>query len=434
MPITRDTAVPSHCQARDLPEPGTVAIVGGGPAGLMAAEAAAALGARVTVYEARPSVGRKFLVAGRGGLNLTHSEPAAPFLARYGAARTHLAPLLERFGADAVRAWAAGLGVETFIGSSGRVFPVDFKAGPLLRRWVHRLHETGVRLCVRHRCTGLETDGTLRFDTPDGPRTVRPAACVLALGGGSWPHLGSDGAWVPWLSDLGVAVRPLQPANCGFDTPWSEWLASRFAGAPVKSVVASATAPDGSLVSQAGELMITATGVEGGVVYALSAALREAIVRHGVAWLRLDLTPGLEEPDLAERLARPRGSRSLASHLERLAGIRGVKAALLRERTPAEDLRDPRRLAARIKALTLPLQAPRPLAEAISSAGGVSLGALDAGLGVAGWRGLYCAGEMLDWEAPTGGYLLTACMATGLAAGQSAASHALGDGTALGAR
>jgi uncharacterized flavoprotein (TIGR03862 family) len=399
----------------------TLAVIGGGPAGLMAAETAAAAGLKVDVYDAMPSVGRKFLLAGKGGLNLTHGEPFETFLSRYGSRRSQLEPWLAEFGPAELRAWAKGLGVETFVGSSGRVFPTEMKAAPLLRAWLRRLREMGVGLHVRHRWRGFEGDGALRFETPQGQRTLRAEAVVLALGGGSWARLGSDGAWMPLLAARGISVRPLRPANCGFDVDWSGHFKSRYAGQPVKPVAAAWTDSDGTEQRRQGEFVVTETGVEGGLIYALSARLRDVIEVKGKAILSLDLAPGREPAKLAEALARPRGSRSLANHLKRAAGIEGVKAALLRETLPPEEFADPARLAAAIKNLPLPLSAPRPLDEAISSAGGVAFEALDERLMLRALPGCFCAGEMLDWEAPTGGYLLTACFATGRAAGTGAA-------------
>lgn len=410
----------------------TVAIVGGGPAGLMAAEALSRGGVRVDLYDAMPSVGRKFLLAGKGGLNLTHAEPREPFLSRYGARRARIAPLVDAFGPEALRAWARGLGIDTFVGSSGRVFPVEEKAAPLLRAWLHRLREAGVRFHARHRWLGWdETDaeaGALRLETPQGEQAVRADAVVLALGGGSWPQLGSDGAWVPLLLQRGVDVAALRPANCGFDIGWSEHFRARFAGHPVKSVVARCVDAAGAEWKKQGEFVVTATGVEGGLIYALSAPLRDGIAANGKAVLHLDLAPGRELPRLVEELSRPRGSRSLSSHLQSRLGLKGVKVGLLRELLPAEDFADPARLAAAIKALPLRLVAPRPLAEAISSAGGVMFEALDERLMIRALPGVFCAGEMLDWEAPTGGYLLTACFASGRAAGLGALDWLKGDG------
>lgn len=387
----------------------------------MAAETAASRGLQVDVYDAMPSVGRKFLLAGKGGLNLTHAEDFSSFLGRYGERRTVLAPWLTQLGPNELREWARGLGVETFVGSSGRVFPTEMKAAPLLRAWLRRLREMGVTFHVRHRWQGWDESGALRFDTPDGPRTVRSDAAVLALGGGSWARLGSDGAWVPMLAARDVAVRPLRPANCGFDVAWSEHFRTRHAGQPVKPVVANFTDANGTRHTRQGEFVVTESGVEGSLIYALSAPLRDTLEATGGATLSLDLAPGRESARLAEALARPRGTRSMANHLKRAAGIDGVKAGLLREVLRAEDFADPDRLAATIKALPIQLIRPRPLDEAISSAGGVAFEDLDQRLMVRNLPGLFCAGEMLDWEAPTGGYLLTACFATGRAAGMGAA-------------
>lgn len=400
-----------------------VAVIGGGPAGLMAAEAAALAGAGVALFDAMGSVGRKFLLAGRGGLNLAHAEPFERQLERYGAARAALEPLLRAFDGEALRAWALALGIETFVGSSGRVFPRGMKTSPLLRAWLGRLDSLGVRRHTRHRWQGWDEAGALLFDTPTGRRRVRARATVLALGGGSWARLGSDGAWVGLLRARGVAVAALRPANCGFDVAWSAHFRDRHAGQPVKSVVLSHGEGEARLV-RPGEFVVTGTGVEGGAVYALAAGLREAIAREGEAWLDVDLVPGRSLEALVSALRAPRGRRSLAEHLRRRAGIEGVKAGLLRECLPPEGFAEPARLAAAIKRLRLRLLAPRPLDEAISSAGGVTLEALDAGLMLRTLPGVFCAGEMLDWEAPTGGYLLTASFATGRAAGTAAAAWA----------
>ncbi|HEX6736232.1 MAG TPA: TIGR03862 family flavoprotein [Azonexus sp.] len=399
-----------------------VAVVGGGPAGLMAAEQLAGIpGLAVDVFEAMPSPGRKFLMAGKGGMNITHSEPAAVFRQRYGARQVELAPLLEAFGAEQLRAWIHGLGIDTFVGTSGRVFPTEMKAAPLLRTWLQRLRAAGVRLHVRHRWLGWNADGALRFATPDGEIAVAAEATVLALGGGSWRKLGSDGAWVPLLAARGLPVAPLRPANCGFAVDWSAHFRERFAGEPVKPVVASfagRTLP--------GEFNITEHGIEGGLIYAFSAALRDALEHAGHAALTLDLAPGRSLERLQADLARPRGRDSLASHLRRRAGIEGVKAGLLRELLSADLLQQTDRLAGTLKALPLPVVAPRPLDEAISTAGGLCFEALDAHLMIRSLPGVFCAGEMLDWEAPTGGYLLTACFASGHAAGTGAAAWLAG--------
>ena len=405
-------------------QPG-VAIIGGGPAGLMAAEVARAAGLAVDLFEAKGSVGRKFLIAGKGGLNLTHSEPPADFARRFRERRHEVSSWLQGFDADALREWARGLGVDTFVGSSGRVFPTDLKAAPLLRGWVRRLREQGVRFHVLHRWRGFADDGALVFDTPDGERRHAAGATVLAMGGGSWPELGSDGAWVAPLAAAGVQVAPLLPANCGFDVGWSEFFARRFAGAPIKPV-RMALAPDaGEPAWRQGECVATATGLEGSLVYALSAELRERIARDGEAVLLLDLAPGRDADRLARDIAAPRNGRSLSEHLRRRLGLEGAKAALLREVLDKPAMDDPPRLAAAIKALPLRLLAPRPIAEAISSAGGVTLGQLDEHLMVRERPGLFVAGEMLDWEAPTGGYLLTASFASGRVAGLGAAAWLL---------
>ncbi len=391
----------------------SINIIGAGPAGLMAAEVIAASGVRVDVYDAMPSVGRKFLMAGKGGLNLTHSEPLEPFLARYGARRAQVENWLAAFGPDALCAWVHALGIETFVGSSARVFPKDMKAAPLLRAWLRRLREAGVVFHMRHRWKGWTEDGALSFDAPKGEITTHADATLLALGGGSWARLGSDGAWAPLLAARGVKIEPLMPANCGFDVAWSEHFRSRFAGQPVKSVVATFTDSGGQSHRQQGECIVTENGIEGGVVYTLSSRLRDAIAAHGTATLHLDLAPGRDLQRIATDLAKPRGRRSFSNHLKNHAGIAGVKAGLLREVTVDQDIN----IAALIKALPLQLTATRPLDEAISSAGGVSFDALDEHLMLRALPGVFCAGEMLDWEAPTGGYLLTACFASGRAAG-----------------
>jgi uncharacterized flavoprotein (TIGR03862 family) len=403
----------------EMPSPPSsprVAVIGGGPAGLMAAETLIQGGVRVDLYDRMPSLGRKFLLAGRGGLNLTHSEPREAFLSRYGERRKEIEPLLEAFGPDDLRAWAEGLGVETFVGSSGRVFPTEMKAAPLLRAWLHRLREAGARFHVRHRWLGWEGDA-LRFAGPEGEARVQADAVVLALGGGSWPKFGSDGAWVPVLARRDIPVAPLKPANCGFDVGWSEHFRARFSGQPVKPAVLEFTDSTGSTARRQGEFVVTETGVEGSLIYGFSARLRDEIEASGRVLIHLDLAPGWDLHRLMEEIARPRGSRSISSHLQSRVGLKGVKTGLLRELLPVDDFADPARLAAGIKALPLRLIAPRPLEEAISSAGGVTFEALDEHLMIRALPGLFCAGEMLDWEAPTGGYLLTACFAGGRAAG-----------------
>lgn len=396
-----------------------IAIIGGGPAGLMAAEVAAEHGLPVHLYDAMPSVGRKFLLAGKGGMNLTHAEPRDAFLSRYGQRRPQLEPFIDAFDAEALRSWVHGLGIETFVGTSNRVFPKDMKAAPLLRAWLHRLRERGVQFHMRHRWRGWSgnaRDNHVIFDTPDGEHTAHADAIVLALGDGSWARLGSDGAWAPWLKQQGVAVTALRPSNCGFVVNWSEHFQSRFSGHPVKPVVASWIDAAGVAQRRQGEFVVSSNGVEGSLIYALSAPLREQIAATGSARLYLDLLPGKELSQVIEGVEHPRGSRSMASHLQSRLGLRGVKMGLLRE-CAAADFSDPVRLANAIKALPLTLNATCPLDEAISSAGGVAFDALDSHLMIQSLPGVFCAGEMLDWEAPTGGYLLTACFASGRAAG-----------------
>jgi uncharacterized flavoprotein (TIGR03862 family) len=400
-------------------------IIGGGPAGLMAAEMLLSGGAQVDLYDAMPSVGRKFLLAGRGGLNITHAEPQEKFLARYGARQPRLVPMLAAFGAQQLRDWVHGLGVETFIGSSQRVFPKEMKAAPLLRAWLHRLRAAGLRIHVRHRWTGWTADGALRFTTPQGETAVHAPCTVLALGGGSWKRLGSDGAWVPLLEARGVPVAPLRPANCGFDVAWSTHLRERYAGHPVKAVVASFTDAAGATHQRSGEFTVSDYGVEGSLIYALSAPLRDTIAARGSVILHLDLLPDHDAARVLAEVVHPRGSRSLTTHLQGRLGLKGVKAGLLREALSAEAMHDPQQLATTIKALPLTLTAARPLDEAISSAGGVPFEALDEQLMLKTLPGVYCCGEMLDWEAPTGGYLLTASFASGRAAGLGALEYAL---------
>lgn len=397
----------------------SVAVIGGGPAGLMAAERLVQGGARVDLYDAMPSVGRKFLIAGRGGLNLTHSEPYEQFLTRYGPRRAQIELLLNQFGPDDLRRWVHDLGFETFVGTSGRVFPTDMKAAPLLRAWLACLEAAGVTFHLRHRWLGWDEAGALCFAAPAGPQIVQADAVVLALGGGSWAKLGSDGAWVPLLKERGVVVAPLRPANCGFDVGWSEYFRHKFAGVPVKTAVLTFTDSQNTTFQRQGEFIITETGVEGSLIYAASALLRDEIETAGSATLYLDLVPQRSRQWLAERLARPRGSRSISSHLQSRVGLKGVKVGLLHEIVSPADFADPNKLAQAIKSLPLCLTATRPLDEAISSAGGVMFEALDERLMIRALPGVFCAGEMLDWEAPTGGYLLTACFASGYVAGQS---------------
>lgn len=400
-----------------------VAIIGGGPAGLMAAEALARHGIQADVYDGMPSVGRKFLLAGRGGLNLTHSEPAERFHQRYGEHSGALADWLRHLDAQALRDWAHGLGIDTFVGSSGRVFPREMKAAPLLRAWLSRLRAAGVRFHMRHRWNGWaagEAAGpqTLSFETPQGALAVRADAAILALGGASWARLGSDGAWAAGLQAHGVDIAPLRPANCGFEANWSTHLRERCAGMPVKSI-AMALDDDGVPGTwRRGEFMLTDSGAEGSLVYALSAGLRDAIDANGTTIAWVDLLPDLPFERVLAQVSHPRGARSMSSHLQSRLGLKGVKAALLRECAGVQAWQDTALLARRIKALPLRLLRARPIDEAISSAGGVRLEAINEALMLKAAPGVFCAGEMLDWEAPTGGYLLTACMASGVAAAE----------------
>ena len=387
-----------------------IAIIGGGPAGLMAAEVLSAAGYSVTLYEAMPTFGRKFLLAGKSGLNITHSEEYRRFAGRFGAASARLRPALDAFTPEDVRRWAEGLGIETFVGTSGRVFPTAMKASPLLRSWLRRLEVQGVKLRTRHRWVGF-ADGGYRFETPDGGITLHPDATLLALGGASWPRLGSDAAWVPWLQEMGITINEFQPANCGFDVDWSDTFRQRFEGAPVKSV--SATSAAGTLQ---GEFVISKHGIEGSLVYAHSAALRDRLKRHGHANLAVDLAPGRSIERLERDLARQDAKASFANRLRKGAGLEGVKVALIRELVPQANQLPPQELAILIKGLPIPLLRPRPITEAISSAGGLDWSELDENYMLKAVPGLFAAGEMLDWEAPTGGYLLTACFSTGRAA------------------
>ncbi|TAJ80566.1 MAG: TIGR03862 family flavoprotein [Gallionellaceae bacterium] len=455
MPVT-NTATPKR-----------IAIIGAGPAGLMATEVLSQTGVRVDVYDAMPSVGRKFLMAGKGGMNITHAEPYADFLTRYGAHREHIEPLLNAYTPGDLRAWIHGLGIATFVGTSGRVFPADMKAAPLLRAWLHRLRERGVHFHARHRWQGWDETGALKFEVRNNPllnekidsepspagrgqgegtivKIAQADAIILALGGGSWPQLGSDGTWVSLLQQRGISIAPLRPSNCGFDIAWTPNFRERYAGEPLKSVSAAFTpaGPSGDCTLpprpsgerrgegfpkerfvKRGECIITAHGIEGGLIYALSAALRDEIERNGQATLHLDLLPDHSLQRVQAEVSHPRGSRSLTSHLQSRLGLKGVKANLLREALSAEQMQDATLLAHTIKALPLKLIAPRPLSEAISSAGGVTFGELDEKLMLRKMPGIFCAGEMLDWEAPTGGYLLTACFASGYVAGKGVLTY-----------
>ena len=378
----------------------------------MVAEVISAHGVKVDVYDAMPSVGRKLLMAGKSGLNITHSDPFDMFVSRYGKRSEQIEPLLKEFGPNELREWVHSFGIETFIGTSGRVFPVGMKASPLLRAWLKRLDGAGVTLHLRHKWLGWDRDETLKFDTPDGIKHAKPDALVLALGGGSWPRLGSDAAWIPWLKQAGVEVEALRPSNCGFDVAWNEHFREKYEGHPIKSVILSF-----GNFRQQGEIIVTKEGVEGGLIYLASMMARDEIEAKGKAVITLDLKPDRTLEWLKDKLARPRGKRSLAGYLEKTLGIKGVKAGLLREFVSKDDFMDGERLAYFIKNLPIPLVAPRPLDEAISSAGGVTFESLDENLMLKSIPGVFCAGEMLDWEAPTGGYLLTACFASGYAAG-----------------
>ncbi|WP_229510971.1 MULTISPECIES: TIGR03862 family flavoprotein [unclassified Massilia] len=398
-----------------MSSPHRVAVIGGGPAGLMAAEVLAAAGVQVDVFDAMPSVARKFLLAGKGGMNITHSEPYDAFVARYGARSAEVAAWLADFTPDDVRAWIHGLGIDTFVGTSGRVFPTDMKAAPLLRAWLHRLRDAGVRFHMRHRWLGWEGDA-LRFSAPEGETIARFDAVVLALGGASWARLGSDGAWVPLLEQRRVAVAPLVPANCGFDVDWSPHFSDKHAGAPLTTVAIGYKERDGSRARRQGQFVVTSTGIEGSLVYAFSNVLRDQIAARGETTIWLDLAPDHDAARVRAEVTRPRGARSMSSHLQSRLGIKGVKAGLLRECLAQAEYMDEEALAGAIKALPLVLKRPRPIDEAISSAGGVRFESIDEHGQLRAVPGVFVAGEMIDWEAPTGGYLLTACFASGRAA------------------
>lgn len=407
----------------------TVFVIGAGPAGLMAAETLSQAGVAVQVFDAMPSAGRKFLLAGKGGLNLTHSEPAVIFNTRYGSRQSLVASWLQTFGAAELRAWALGLGVETFVGTSGRIFPTEMKAAPLLRAWLQRLRSQGVQFHMRWRWLGFasqpeNTKPGWCFDTPKGKQVVSAHAVVLALGGASWPRLGSDGAWQHWLAAQRVVLAPLLPANCGFDVRgakhlhWSAYFSARFAGQPFKSVAVHFADSKGRCFERKGEFVATATGVEGSLIYAMSAPLRDEIAAQGYACFHLDLLPHKSPAQVLAEVQHPRGARSLSSHLKSRLGLDSIKLALLHELLTKDQLHSAAQLAPAIKRLPVVLGAPRPIAEAISSAGGVTQAAMNEALMLHELPGVFCAGEMLDWEAPTGGYLLTACLASGKKAGK----------------
>lgn len=390
--------------------PRQAAIIGGGPAGLIAAETLARAGFTVTVYDRMPSVGRKFLMAGRGGLNLTHSEDLERFVTRYSEAEPALRPLIETFRPEDLRAWCEGLGQETFVGSSGRVFPKAFKASPLLRAWLTRLEDLSVRFALRHTWQGWDAQGALVFTDAGGQTvTAKPDATILALGGASWPRLGSDASWTRILEAKGIAVTPLRPANMGFVVPWSEVMRSRFEGEPLKRIALTF-----ERATVRGEAIVTADGIEGGAVYALSGKLRDAIERQGSTTLFLDLRPDLSAEALEKRLGVPRKGQSASTFLRKAAGLDPLGIALLRESAPQLPL-EPQALARLIKAVPLTLTGMKPLERAISTAGGVPFAELDENLMLKHLPGVFVAGEMLDWEAPTGGYLLQATFATGIA-------------------
>jgi uncharacterized flavoprotein (TIGR03862 family) len=399
-----------------------VAVIGAGPAGLMAAEVLAQGGARVTIYDAMPSAGRKFLMAGRGGLNLTHSEALPEFLTRYGAAKSHLAPAIAAFPPEALRAWSEALGQPTFVGSSGRVFPQAFKASPLLRAWLRRLDAMGVRLMLRHRWSGWNGDGRLLFQTPAGEPAVDARATVLALGGASWPRLGSDGGWAELLAARGIAITPLRPANCGFSVAWSDVFRDRFEGQPLNGVALSFESHRAR-----GEAMITRRGIEGGAVYALSAPLRDAVLAAGQAMLHVALRPDVGASELSARLSAARGKQSFSNWLRKAAHLPPVGVGLLQEAAIGSGVAlqalSPDELARLINAVPVKVDGVAPIARAISTAGGVSFDELDEHFMIRRLPGVFAAGEMLDWEAPTGGYLLQACFAAGAAAGRGALKY-----------
>jgi uncharacterized flavoprotein (TIGR03862 family) len=396
-----------------------VAIIGGGPAGLMAAEVLSQAGVQVDLYDAMPSVGRKLLLAGIGGLNITHSEDYQKFCARYGAEQALLQPSLDQFPPEALRTWVHTLGIDTFVGTSGRVFPKEMKAAPLLRAWLHRLRHNGVRFHVRHRWQGWAEDGSLQLTGPDGDITIKPNATLLALGGASWPKLGSDGSWTTPLGNKGIDITPLQSTNCGFAVPWSALLQQKFSGEPLKSIAIRFTDHTGNEHHRQGECIVSREGIEGSLIYALSRPLRETINATGSATFYIDLAPDRSPEKILDALCR-RGSKSLSSYLKSALGFNGVKTALLYEMLGKAQINDLKTLAATIKALPITVHATRPIAEAISTAGGIRFSNIDPNFMIKKLPGVFVAGEMLDWEAPTGGYLLNGCLATGLHAGRGA--------------
>jgi len=399
-----------------------IAVIGAGPAGLMAAEVLGAGGARVTVYDRMPSVGRKFLMAGRGGLNLTHSEPLDAFLSRYREAAPHLRAAIEAFPPDALRAWSEGLGQPTFVGSSGRVFPQAMKASPLLRAWLRRLDRSGVQFALRHHWVGWTESGELQFETPEGLASPQPDATIIALGGASWPKLGANGDWIDSLKAKGISIAPLRAANSGFRVAWSDLFRDRFEGQPLKGIALSFGGE-----TARGEAMITREGLEGGAIYALSAPIRDAVLAHGEAVVHLALRPDLTASDLVARFSKSRQKQSMSTYLRKAAGLSPVAIGLMQEAAIAEGVNlsaiRPETLAAFINAVPVQLTGVAPLERAISTAGGISFDEIDTHFMLRKLPGVFVAGEMLDWEAPTGGYLLQACFATGAAAGRGALEH-----------
>lgn len=392
----------------------SIAIIGGGPAGLMAAETLSLNGLKIDLYDAMPSFGRKFLMAGKSGLNLTHSESFSAFICRFAERKKEIASFLEYFKPNDVVTWAENLGIETFVGSSGRIFPKEMKASPLLRAWLQRLQNNGVDFHLRHNWKGWD-DNSLIFSTPQGSLKIKPDATILALGGASWPKLGSRGDWIPYLEKKGVNVKPFRPANCGFTINWSQHFIEKFHGSPIKTVILSFKD-----FKKAGEFVITKTGIEGSLIYSVSAKIRDEIEKHHFTTLELDLAPHSSKEELISALSRSRRSRSMSEHIKKTIGLHGAKLGLLYEFLPKEDFIDSEKLASAIKALPLPLTGMNTLERAISSAGGVPFEELDENLMLNKIPSVFCAGEMLDWEAPTGGYLLNACFALGKAAGEGA--------------